>query len=136
MIALSYLAFIWCPGSRNLAGPYFVLAILGASSFSLVPIALEYLVEVTYPAGPELSSTICWTGGQLLGGIFIIICDALKADKDADPPYHMGHALVFQAIVAIAAVSCVTLLGRFGDVNVKRLQIDSEVHPRRVRTQR
>lgn len=124
VIATSYLAFIWAPGTRSDAAPYVILGVLGAASFSLVPIALEWLVEVTFPVGPGASSTICWSGGQLLGGIFIIISDALKGDKEANPPFNMGKALVFQAVIAIATVPCVFLLGTFGKVENMRLDVD------------
>lgn len=127
VIAVCYLAFIWCPGTRNLGAPYAVLAFLGAACFSLVPTALEFLVEVTFPVGPEATSTICWTGGQLLGGIFIIISDALKASKDADPPYNMSRTLIFQAVIAILVVPCVFLLGRIGNVKSKRLDVDKNL---------
>ncbi|KAL8884199.1 MAG: hypothetical protein Q9215_007702, partial [Flavoplaca cf. flavocitrina] len=91
--ALCYLAFIWAPGTRSLAAPYTICAILGASSFSLVPVALEWAVEITYPAGPEAGSTICWSGGQVLGGVFIVISDALKEDQGkGDPKGNMGKA--------------------------------------------
>jgi len=98
VIALSYLAFIWAPGTRTIAAPYIILAILGAANFSLVPVALEWLVEVTWPVGPEAGSTICWAGGQLLGGIFIVVSDALKEGEDAEPPFTMRKALVFGAL--------------------------------------
>lgn len=124
IIALSYLAFIWAPGTRTIAAPYIILAVLGAASFSLVPVALEWLVEVTWPVGPEAGSTICWAGGQLLGGVFILISDALKAGKDADPPFTMSKALIFQAVIAAAVVPCVLLLGRVGDVRSRRLDVD------------
>ncbi|KAL8921540.1 MAG: hypothetical protein Q9208_005694 [Pyrenodesmia sp. 3 TL-2023] len=114
-IALAYLAFIWAPGTRTVAAPYVISAILGAASFSLVPVALEWAVEITWPAGPEASSTICWTGGQLLGGIFIVISDALKEDDDSgDPKGNMGKALVFMAVMALGAVPCSLVLGRVG----------------------
>ncbi|KAL9005558.1 MAG: hypothetical protein Q9188_001683, partial [Gyalolechia gomerana] len=45
VIALSYLAFIWAPGTRTVVAPYIISAILGAASFSLVPVALEWAVE-------------------------------------------------------------------------------------------
>ena len=125
IIALSYLAFVWAPGSRSVAAPYVILGVLGAASFSLVPIALEFLVEVTFPVGPEAPSTICWTGGQLLGGIFILTSDALKAGDKADPPFKMSKALIFQAAIAVAAVPCALLLGRIGSVGNRRLQIDN-----------
>ncbi len=114
--ALSYLAFIWAPGTRSLALPYFVSSVLGAASFSLVPVALEWAVEITWPAGPEAGSTICWSGGQLLGGVFIVVSDALKADEagGGSPKGNMGKALVFMAVMALGAVPCVMFLGRVG----------------------
>ncbi|KAL8963944.1 MAG: hypothetical protein Q9197_007047, partial [Variospora fuerteventurae] len=115
VIATAYLAFIWAPGTRSPAAPYVICAVLGAASFSLVPVALEWAVEITWPAGPEASSTLCWTGGQLLGGVFIVICDALKEDDDqGDPKGNMAKGLVFMAVVAAGAVPCALLLGRFG----------------------
>ena len=127
LIALCYLAFIWAPGTRSLVAPFIILAILGAASFSLVPVALEWLVEVTWPVGPEAGSTICWTGGQLLGAIFIIISDALKEGSEGDPPFTMGKALIFQAIVGAAAVPCAMCLGLVGKVTSGRLEVDKGV---------
>lgn len=127
VIALCYLAFIWAPGTRSLVAPYIILAILGAASFSLVPVALEWLVEVTWPVGPEASSTICWTGGQLLGGIFIVLSDALKEGSEGNPPFTMGKALIFQAVVSAAAVPCVMCLGLVGKVKRGRLEVDKGV---------
>ncbi|KAI8957163.1 MFS general substrate transporter [Daldinia sp. FL1419] len=114
LIALSYLVFIWMPGTRNLAGPYVVLSVLGAASFSLLPVALEFLCELGHPMSPEITSTIAWAGGQLLGGIFVIISDALKAGEQADPPFHMYNALVFTAVVSLVSVVPVMALGMFG----------------------
>lgn len=124
VIAASYLVFVWAPGTRGIAVPYIILGVLGAASFSLVPIALEWLVEVTWPVGPEGSSTICWAGGQLLGGIFIVISDVLKGSETADPPFNMGKALIFQAVIAVATVPCALALGWIGTVENKRLHVD------------
>ncbi|KAI0887988.1 MFS general substrate transporter [Annulohypoxylon maeteangense] len=114
VIGLSYLVFIWMPGTRDIAGPYVVLSILGAASFSLVPVALEFLCELGHPMSPEVTSAIAWAGGQLLGGIFIIISDALKADETADPPENMDKALIFTAVVALVTVPLPMSLGLFG----------------------
>ncbi|KAI1095624.1 MFS general substrate transporter [Rostrohypoxylon terebratum] len=114
VIALSYLVFIWMPGTRDIAGPYVVLSILGASSFSLVPVALEFLCELGHPMSPEVTSAIAWAGGQLLGGIFLIVSDALKASETADPPENMDHALIFTAVIALAVVPLPLALGLFG----------------------
>ncbi|OTA92849.1 hypothetical protein M434DRAFT_396117 [Hypoxylon sp. CO27-5] len=114
LIGLCYLVFIWMPATRDLAGPYVVLSVLGAASFSLVPVALEFLCELSYPMSPEVTSTIAWAGGQLLGGLFIVISDALKAGPDADPPENMNNALIFTAVLALVAVPLPLMLGLFG----------------------
>ena len=127
ILAICYLVFIWVPNpSANVAGPYIVSSILGAASFSLVPVALEWVVEITYPVGPEFSSVLCWAGGQILGGIFIVISDVLKAGAEARPPFNMSRALIFQAVVACAVVPCALALGTnwVGRVENKRLEID------------
>ena len=127
VIAACYLAFIWAPPTRMVVVPYIILSVLGAVSFSLVPIALEMLVEVTFPIGPEVGSTICWTGGQLLGGLFIVISDSLQADEDARPPRNMQHALIFQAAAAWAVVPAVIALGWGGaKVALGRTEVDNE----------
>lgn len=132
LVAFSYLAMIWAPQTRTLVAPYLISAVLGASSFSLLPVALEYLVEITFPASPEVSSTICWVGGQLLGAIFIVIMNAMKDERPVDldivsdsgrgsgggtrPPGNMFNALVFQAVVGLAVLPLPLMLGvkRFG----------------------
>ena len=130
IIALSYLAFIWMPEtyeSGGLAGPYVVLSILGASSFVLVPVAVEFLVEVTHPVSPEVTSTLAWSGGQLFGGIFLIASDALRASDEANPPENMKRALIFQAVIALAVVPLILVLGLFGrgeHVKLRRVQSD------------
>ncbi|PGH10610.1 hypothetical protein AJ80_07461 [Polytolypa hystricis UAMH7299] len=129
IIAISYIAFVFAPLSRpSVVGPYIVAAILGASSFAVLPIILEYLVEITYPMSPEVSSTICWTGGQFLGAVFIIIENALKADdsKEIEPPKNMRNALVFQAVVASVVVPLPLCLGLFGrKVRKKRFEAET-----------
>ena len=123
VIALSYLVFIWAPPSRSVPYAFLICGVLGAASFGLVPVALEFLVEIHYPLGPELASTACWSGGQLLGGIFILIMDALRKGSGGDPPYNMQKALYFQAVVALAVMPlplCLGLFGRKGHVRRKR----------------
>ena len=124
ILGIGYLIFIWAPPSRSDAYPYVVCAIIGATNFSLVPVALEWMCEITYPVGPEFSSVLCWTGGQLMGAIFIIISLALEADADGNPPFNMQRALIFQAVIALAAVPCALLLGVFGSVKEGRLEAD------------
>ncbi|KAF2628656.1 MFS general substrate transporter [Macroventuria anomochaeta] len=142
-IALSYLAMIWAPQTRSIVAPYVLSAVLGASSFSLLPVALEYLVEITFPASPEVSSTICWVGGQFIGACFVLIMDALKDGRPVDldkvsdggriegggdrPPGNMYNALVFEAIVGMVVLPLPLMLGvkRLGlAVGKGRLKVD------------
>ncbi|KAM0562781.1 hypothetical protein ACHAPJ_001621 [Fusarium lateritium] len=129
IIGISYLIFIWMPETKSIAGPYVVLAILGASSFSLVPVALEFLIELSHPLSPEVTSTLAWAGGQLFGAIFIIVSDALVAGKDASPPKHMKNALIFEAVVALVVVPlplCLGLFGREDKMELRRIRSDEE----------
>lgn len=114
IIALSLLVFLWMPETRSIEGPYVVLAILGASAFSLVPVVLECLIELSHPLSPEVTSTIAWAGGQLFGAIFIIINDALVEGEDASPPRNMKKGLIFQAVVAMVVAFIPLSLGLFG----------------------
>ncbi|CAJ2505311.1 Uu.00g127050.m01.CDS01 [Anthostomella pinea] len=135
LVALSYLVFIWMPSTRSLAGPYVVLSVLGASSFALVPVALEFMAELAHPVGPEVTSVVAWGAGQLLGGLFIVISDALKAGPTADPPNNMMDALIFTAVVSLAAAPLALALGLFGRGNrvvMQRLRSDEAQPGRRV----
>ncbi|RLL97126.1 hypothetical protein CFD26_101110 [Aspergillus turcosus] len=129
IVAICYIALIFTPSSpAGIAPAYVVCALLGASSFGLLPVVLEYLVEITYPFSPEIGSTICWTGGQLLGAAFILIQDALKASNTASPPQNMKNALIFSAVVAAVAAPFPICIGLFGrDVRRRRLDVDRGV---------
>lgn len=129
IIAGSILAMVWAPQTRTIVAPYLLSGVLGAAAFSLLPVALEYMVEITFPASPEISSTICWAGGQVAGAVFIIIMDVLKDDRPVDleevrklgrgnahgvgdkPPGNMFWSLVFQAVVAMAILPLPLALG-------------------------
>lgn len=110
-VAASYVVLIFMPQTTGLAGPYVVCAILGASSFSLLPCALEFMALVTNPVSPEISSTIVWSGAQLFGAILILIMDALKAGPAATPAYNMYFALVFAACIACVALPFPLMIG-------------------------
>lgn len=138
IIAACYLAFTWAPGSRSIGAVYAILSIMGAASFSLVPIVLEYLIEITHPVSPEVTSTICWTSGQLAGAIFILISDALRADGISDgsaddgsklPPGNLFRALIFQAVLALVVVPLPLALGccgRRAGIRMRRVEADRE----------
>ena len=92
-----------------------------------MPVVLEFLVEIHYPLGPELGSSLCWCGGQLLGGIFIVIMDALK-DQRGEPRDNMKRALIFQAVIALLAAPlplCLGMFGRGARVRRRRWEMDS-----------
>lgn len=107
-----YTAFIYAPSTRALAAPYTIAALLGATSFSLVPLALESLVEVTKPVSPEVSSVVCWAGGQLGGACAILAMDALRGSWGrGEPRGDMKAGLVLLAVVAWCAVPGPMVLG-------------------------
>ncbi|KAH1363002.1 hypothetical protein KXX63_005842 [Aspergillus fumigatus] len=117
IVAICYIALIFAPSSPAGIAPAYVVCAL-----------LEYLVEITYPFSPEIGSTICWTGGQLLGAAFILIQDALKASDNASPPQNMRSALIFSAVVAAVAAPFPVCIGLFGrDVRRRRLEVDRGV---------
>ncbi|KAG2162155.1 hypothetical protein VTO58DRAFT_106371 [Aureobasidium pullulans] len=119
LIAIGYVILIFAPATRTIALPYVVCAILGAASFSLLPCALEYLVEITHPVSPEISSTICWVGGQLFGAIFIIVMDALKGGFAGEPDDTMKRALIFEAVISCLAAPCVFALSFLDKDSIK-----------------
>ncbi|RPB04013.1 MFS general substrate transporter [Choiromyces venosus 120613-1] len=118
VIALSYVALIFAPRTHTLAAPFAISALLGAASFSLLPLVLEWAVEQTHPAPPELTNVTLWVGGQLLGAIFLIVMDALKDKSDNNK---MWKSLIFEAVVACVVAPLTLMLGRGAN---KRIEID------------
>jgi MFS transporter, FLVCR family, MFS-domain-containing protein 7 len=102
LAAIGYLLLIWVIRPNAYAGICVLCALLGAVSFALLPLALEMSVELSHPVPPEVSASIYWIGGQFLGGLFIIIMNALRSD-DGNPPLNMTRALIFEAVLAIFA---------------------------------
>ncbi|KAJ2977085.1 hypothetical protein NQ176_g4575 [Zarea fungicola] len=122
ILGLSYLIFLWMPDTRTITGPYVILAFLGASSFSLVPVALEFLTEISHPLGPEVTSTIAWAGGQVFGAVFLIIGGHLIDGDDGHPPQNMKRYLIFQAVIAMIAAPIPLVLGLFGRMDKVELR--------------
>ncbi|KAL6414157.1 hypothetical protein AUP68_00675 [Ilyonectria robusta] len=125
--ALCYLALIWVPTSREVGALYALLGVLGVASLAIVPVVLEVLTELSYPVGPEITSTIAWAVGQLLGGCFILLGNAMKAGQDAHIPRNLTNFVIFQAVFALALVPLPLSLGLFGradKVLLKRTRID------------
>lgn len=131
IVALCYLIFIWMPPTRGIAGVYVVLSLLGAASFSLVPVALEFVTEITYPVSPEIASVVCWSGGQLYGGIFIVVSDKLtdgaNGGQGGSTPNNMQRALWFHAVIGVVVAVLPMFLGvgkRRDKVRLRRLEAD------------
>lgn len=125
--ALCYLALIWVPTSREVGALYALLGVLGVASLVIVPVVLEVLTELSYPVGPEITSTIAWAVGQLLGGCFILLGNAMKAGHNAHIPRNLTKFVIFQAIFALALVPLPLSLGLFGradKVLLKRTRLD------------
>lgn len=125
VIAAAYIGLIFSSSASSIIPSYVVAAILGASSFALLPVVLEFLVEITYPLSIEVGSTACWAGGQILGAVFIIAENALKASEEDDPPRHMTKALIFQAVFAAVTVPLPLCVGLFG-MNVRRRRLEAD----------
>ncbi|KAI5789055.1 cell surface receptor/MFS transporter [Geopyxis carbonaria] len=96
--AATYVAFIWAPHEGALAPPFVVAAVMGAGSFALLPVALEWAGEITYPVPTEWASGVMWAGGQLVGGVLIVGMDAMKG---LDPPL---ACLYWMRVVRLRAV--------------------------------
>lgn len=111
LIDVAYLVLVFVPGSRSFPAVCVTMALVGGASFALLPCALEYLVEITWPVSPEVSSVVSWAGGQLLGAIFILVMDALKGGWKGEPEDSMKRALVFQAVIAWVVLPLPLLLG-------------------------
>lgn len=118
VVALSYVGLIFAPPS--IAAFYVVMILVGATSFALLPIYLELLVELTYPISPEMGNTFCWLGGQLLGACILLIQTALRAGPTANPPFHMRNALIFSAVISMVAMPLPMSLGLWRRVDLRR----------------
>jgi MFS transporter, FLVCR family, MFS-domain-containing protein 7 len=92
---------------------------------------------------PEVTSTICWSGGQLLGGIFILVSNALRDPRPNDgslddhtnrPPGNMWRALIFQTVIAMVVIPLPLALGCCGrdrKVRMRRVEADKEANDAR-----
>lgn len=118
-----FVTFIWCAPpvmaacyialnftatrSLQLIGPYLVSGVLGAVSFSILPVLLEWIQEQTSPVTPALPSALLWNGGNFLGAVLIIAMDALKnAPTEGTPPGNMKKALILQTVFACVGIPC------------------------------
>lgn len=125
--AAMYLGFVFAPGLRTDAAPYAMCAILGAASFSPLPVVLELLVDVTWPLSPEITSVLAWSSGQLGGAITIIVMDALRDTwpGDSQPQGNLKAGLVYLAVLVWIAVPFPLPMGYWGFGERKRPGVHS-----------
>lgn len=114
LLALSYFLMIWAPSSGALVFVYVISGLIGAFSFSLLPVGLEFVADITVPVSPEFSSALIWAGGQVLGATLLSCVGFLKAGDDSSTPGNLDNALILFASIAAASVPFVMSLGFFG----------------------
>jgi len=115
LLVIGYIIFTFLPQLGHIVPLDIISGLIGAASFSLVPIALEFLTETlpkeaarsrggayrrTSDALPELASVICWSLGQVMGGVLIIAMGNMRGLWPRDPPRNLKSALVLQAVLA------------------------------------
>ncbi|KAK7053012.1 hypothetical protein VNI00_004333 [Paramarasmius palmivorus] len=96
----AWLSLIWAVNPDNDGLLYVIMVIIGVSSLTLMPIALELGSDLTRNA--EASSSLLWFMGNLFGVIFVIVQDQLRADQNASPPLNMRSGLIFNGVMAMA----------------------------------
>lgn len=113
LIALSYTVFIFIPQTKSVAALFTIFAIMGATSFAITPGTLEYQAEMGHPVSPEILRVMCWSGGQLLSAIFIMVMQSLTNAKPwaGQTPQSIFQGLVFQAVMVWAVVPLTLLTG-------------------------
>ncbi|KAI5890517.1 MFS general substrate transporter [Schizophyllum commune H4-8] len=106
--AAAWLSLIWAIKPHDTGGLYAIMTIIGVTSLPMLPVALELGCELTRNA--EGSSAIMWFMANLLGFVFIISEDALRAGPDADPPLNMHRATIFNGVFIFVTSALVLLL--------------------------
>ncbi|KZT69101.1 MFS general substrate transporter [Daedalea quercina L-15889] len=101
IIGGAWISLIWAVRRNDTGGLFAIMAIVGASSLTLLPVALELAVELTRNA--NASCAMLWASSNTCGVVFVLSQGALRASANADPPYNMYRAIIFQGAVATAA---------------------------------
>ncbi|THG96796.1 hypothetical protein EW026_g5107 [Hermanssonia centrifuga] len=110
ILGVLWLSLIWAAKRNNAGGLFTIMAIIGACSLTLLPVALELAVEVTRNPG---SAAILWFAGNSVSITCVLVEGALRAGPDANPPNNMHRALIFQgALVCSAVVTIFALQGK------------------------
>ncbi|KAH8101314.1 major facilitator superfamily domain-containing protein [Cristinia sonorae] len=111
IVSATWLSLIWAVRSNNTIALYVLMGIIGGTSITLLPVALELAAELTRNA--DGSSAVLWLTANFFGALYILINGALRAGADANPPLNMHRALIFQGtVICVCTVSVVFLTGK------------------------
>ncbi|EED83514.1 predicted protein, partial [Postia placenta Mad-698-R] len=108
VLGAAWLSLIWAVRANDTGGLFAIMAVIGATSLTMLPVVLELVVELTRNA--DASSAILWASSNLFGVIFVLAEGALRAGPDASPPNNMYRALIFQGVMVCAAIMFVFFL--------------------------
>ncbi|KAJ7163873.1 MFS general substrate transporter, partial [Mycena crocata] len=108
IVAVGWFSLIWAVRPDNSAALFVIMAIIGAASLTLLPVALELGCEVTRNA--QGSSALMWFIVNLFEIAFVQVEGALRAGVDARPPLNMHRALIFNGAFTLSMALSVFLI--------------------------
>ncbi|KAF5367077.1 hypothetical protein D9758_003910 [Tetrapyrgos nigripes] len=108
ILGAAWLSLIWAVTPNNTAALFVIMTIIGVSALTMLPIGLELGCDLTQNA--EGSSSILWAMGNLMGFIFVLVENHLRAGPDAHPPNNMKQSLIFQGSFVMAIVLLIFFL--------------------------
>ncbi|KAJ7881071.1 major facilitator superfamily domain-containing protein [Mycena olivaceomarginata] len=124
LIAAGWFSLIWAVRPHNTAALFVIMAVIGAASLPLLPMALELGCEVTRNA--QGSSALLWFTVNLFEVIFVQAQGALRAGTNGSPPLNMHRALIFNG-ASVVAISSLIFLVRGRQV---RKELDEQMQQR------
>jgi len=103
LVAISYNILIFIPQTKGFAAVCVTMGLVGASSFALLPCALEYMTKISAEigVGAEVSSVLAWACAQGVAGGLLLGMDALRDDANNR---NMHKALILQCVLAWVVV--------------------------------
>ncbi|KAF8207013.1 major facilitator superfamily domain-containing protein [Mycena galopus ATCC 62051] len=108
VVAGGWFSLIWAVRPHNTAALFVIMAVIGMSSLTLLPVALELGCEVTRNA--QGSSALLWFIVNLFEVTFVQAQGALRAGVNGSPPLNMHRALIFNGAFVVASSLLVFML--------------------------
>ena len=90
----------------NVTATAFCCSIVGFASISILPVGIDYGVELTYPISESVSSALLMSSGQVFGIVFTIIASLLISRKD-------NAGIIIGQVMMICAATCAAVLSFF-----------------------